>query len=219
MSTRPVSDVQRRILDAIRDFADENNRPPTIREIQQMAGLSTPSLVKYHLDILMEGGHVTHRPGTARGVEVVADAEARKRATLINVRIVGAIAAGAPISAIESPEDLYLTPDVARIGDYALRVRGNSMIEDHIEDGDIVIVRAQESADDGDTVVALLLNGNGDLAGEATLKRLYHEPAKDTNGRGRIRLQPRNAAMQPIYVDPLNLRIRGKVVGVIRLLA
>ena len=218
METRPLSDVQRRIIEAIRFFVDENSRPPTMREIQQLAGLSSPSLVKYHLDILMERGHVNFRPGTARGVEIAADAQARRRSALINVQIIGTIAAGEPIAAVELHEDLYLPPNVARVGDYALRVKGDSMIEDHIEDGDIVIVRQQDSADDGDTVVALLLNGPGDLAGEATLKRFYRESAKAPGERGRIRLQPRNTSMQPIYVDPNHVRIQGRVVGVLRLM-
>lgn len=219
MDTKPLSDVQLRILDAIRQFVDENNRPPTMREIQQLAGLSSPSLVKYHLDILMEQGHVSHRPGTARGVEIAADRVALQRSRVINVPIMGTIAAGQPIEAIELPEDLYLTPDVANRGDYALRVKGSSMIDDHIEDGDVVIVRAQDSADDGDTVVALLLNGPGDLAGDVTLKRFYAETPAAPGQTGRIRLEPRNRSMSPLYVDPDHVRIQGKVVGVIRLMA
>ena len=219
MDSKPLSDVQRKIVEAIRDFVDENNRPPTMREIQQLAGLSSPSLVKYHLDILMERGHVNYRSGTARGVEIAADAEARRRAILISVPVMGTIAAGQPILAVQQPEDMYLTHDVARVGDYALRVTGSSMIDDHIEDGDIVIIRKQDSADDGDTVVALLLNGPGDPTGEATLKRLYREQPQASGERGRVRLEPRNPTMKPIFVHPDYLRIQGKVVGVIRLLA
>lgn len=219
MDSKPLSDVQRRILDAIRQFVDENNRPPTMREIQQLAGLSSVSLVKYHLDILMERGHVSHRPGTARGVEITADSAAIRRAHVISVPIMGVIAAGQPIEAVELPEDLHLTADVARRGDYALRVRGTSMIDDHIEDGDVVIVRQQDSADDGDTVVALLLNGAGDLSGEATLKRFYREASGAPGSQARIRLEPRNPTMSPLYVDPAYLRIQGKVVGVLRRMA
>ncbi len=219
MDTRPPSDVQAKILAAIRDFLDENNCPPTMREIQQMAGLSSPSLVKYHFDIMVERGHISHKPGTARSVEITADADLRRRMSPIGIPVMGTITAGQPILAVEAPEDFYLTPDVASIGDFALRVRGTSMIEDHIEDGDIVIVRRQDSADDGDTVVALLLSGPGDISGEATLKRLYHEPAKTAGQKGRIRLQPRNALLQPIYADPDHVRIQGKVIGVIRLVA
>ena len=219
MDTKPLSDVQRRILDAIRQLVDDNNRPPTMREIQQTAGLSSVSLVKYHLDLLMERGHVSQRPGTARGIEITADSAALRRSHVVNVRIMGTIAAGQPIEAVEIPEDLYLTPDVANRGDFALRVKGTSMIDDHIEDGDVVIVRSQDSADDGDTVVALLLNGPGDLTGEATLKRFYREAAGASASHPRIRLEPRNPAMSPIYIDSDHVRIQGKVVGVLRLMA
>jgi repressor LexA len=208
MDTRPLSEVQRKILEAIREFVDDN--------IQQLAGLSSPSLVKYHLDILMERGHVTHKAGTARGVEITSDAEARRRASPVNVQIIGTIAAGHPIEAVQLPEDLYLTPDVAGTGNYALRVKGNSMIEDRIEDGDIVIIHKQESADDGATVVALLLDGPGDLTGEATLKRFYQEKSRVPGQPDRIRLEPRNPAMPILYADPEYVRVQGRVVGVIR---
>lgn len=219
MDNKPLSDVQRRILDAIRQSVDDNNRPPTMREIQQLAGLSSVSLVKYHIDILLERGHISHRPGTARGVEIAADSAAMRRSHIINVPIMGTIAAGQPIEAVAMHEDLYLTPDVANRGDYALRVKGTSMIDDHIEDGDVVIVRAQESADNGDTVVALLLNGRGDSTGEATLKRFYREAPGAAGTPARIRLEPRNPTMRPIFADPDSVRIQGKVVGVLRLMA
>ncbi len=219
MDHKPLSDVQRRILDAIRAFVDDNNRPPTMREIQQLAGLSSVSLVKYHLDILLERGYISHRPGTARGVDIAGAGVAIHRTHVVNLRIMGTIAAGEPIEAVEVPEDLYLTPDVANRGDYALRVKGTSMIDDHIEDGDIVIVRSQDNADDGDTVVALLLNGPGDPVGEATLKRFYREAPHSDRAQPRIRLEPRNPQLSPIYVHPDHVRIQGKVVGVVRLMA
>jgi repressor LexA len=217
--SKPLSETQQKILDAIRKHFDEDDRPPTVRDIQTAAGLSSPSLVKYHLDILKELGFVRQRPGTARGVEIVADSELRRRSTLVNVQVVGTIAAGVPIQAAEIREDLFLTHDVAKVGDYALRVKGNSMIGDHIEDGDIVIVRNQDSADDGDTVVALLLNGTGGPEGEATLKRFYREKPRRAGETGRIRLEPRNPTMQPIFVAPHEIKIQGRVVGVIRLMA
>lgn len=219
MDTKPLADVQRRIVDAIRRYVEENDCPPTVREIQNMAQLTSTGHVDYHLAALESKGYIRRTPGMARGIEVVADADARRRAHLISVPIQGTIAAGEPIQAVLMPEDLCLTRDVARAGDYALRVRGNSMIEDHIESGDIVIVRPRDSADDGDTVVALLLSGAGDASGEATLKRFYREPAVTPGDKGRIRLEPRNPSMQPIYCDPQQLRIQGKVVGVIRRLA
>ena len=214
-----LSDVQQRMLNAIRNYVQENDCPPTLREIQQAAQLSSTSHVDYHLGELERKGWIRRTPGVSRGLEVIADAEARRRTTLINVQIRGTIAAGEPLHAVEIPEDFMLTRDVARVGDYALRVKGESMIDDHIENGDIVVVRQQDTADDGDTVVALLLNGGGDCTGEATLKRFYREPPQAPTTRGRIRLEPRNQTMQPIFVDADQVKIQGKVVGVIRLMA
>src|SRR5439155_13871562 len=121
----------------------------------------------------------------------------------------GQIAAGQPIEAIENPDDVVeVSQKLVQDGCYALRVKGQSMIEDHIDDGDIVVIHPQTTADDGDTVVALITSGPSSN-GEATLKRLYRE-------RGRIRLQPRNATMEPIYVSPSDLEIQGRVVQVIK---
>jgi repressor LexA len=120
------------------------------------------------------------------------------------------VAAGAPIDAIASDDDyVTLARDLAGPGAYALRVRGTSMIEDLIADGDLIVVRPQATARDGEMVVALLDTGPG-TEGQATLKRLYRED-------GRIRLQPSNATMEPIYVAPERLRIQGAVQTIIRL--
>jgi repressor LexA len=216
---KALSDVQQRMLDAIRSYVQENDCPPTLREIQQAAQLSSTSHVDYHLGELERKGWIRRTPGVSRGLEVIADIEARRRTTLINIQIRGTIAAGEPIHAVEMPEDLMLTRDVARIGDYALRVKGESMIEDHIENGDIVVIRQQDTADDGDTVVALLLNGSGDASGEATLKRFYREAPAAPGMRGRVRLEPRNRTMHPIFADADQVKIQGRVVGVIRLMA
>jgi repressor LexA len=216
MDAKPLRDVQHRVLAAIQSYMEENDCPPTLREIQDMAHLSSTSHVDYHLEALESKGYIRRTPGMSRGIEVIADGAARRRAHLVNVPIQGMIAAGEPIQAVPLPEDLFLTRDVARVGDYALRVRGSSMIEDHIENGDIVIVHHQDTAYDGDTVVALLMNGAGDTSGEATLKRFYREPAPEGGGRGRIRLEPRNQTMHPIYCEPEQVQIQGKVVGVLR---
>lgn len=214
-----LKDVQAKILSTIRSYVQENDCPPTVREIQDAVGLTTPSHVYYHLKILEEKGYIRRTPDVSRGIEVIADVEARRRSLLVNVAIVGTIAAGEPIHAARTAEDeIYLTRDMARIGDFALRVKGNSMIEDHIESGDLVIVREQTTADDGDTVVALLLNGADPSAGEATLKRFYRQPGQPGE-EDMIRLEPRNAARSPIYVRADHVRVQGKVVGVLRLLA
>jgi len=213
---KTTKDLQRAMLQFIRDYVRDNGYPPTIREMQVAVGLSGPSHVYYHLGVLERLGYIRRTPDASRGIEVVADAEARRFPALLNIPIMGTIAAGEPIHAAEDIEYMTLSRDVVGRGDYALRVKGDSMIEDHIEDGDLVIVRRQETADDGDTVVALVLNGADDQQGAATLKRLYREPPRTPGDPGRVRLQPRNAAMKPIYVPPEHLRIQGKVVAVLR---
>ncbi len=129
---------------------------------------------------------------------------------IVRVPIKGRIAAGEPIEAIEGHEDyLEFTAGSVPDGCYALQVKGKSMIEDLIDDGDLVVVRPQATAENGDIVVAMLTNQGPSSEGVATLKRLYRE-------RGRVRLQPANATMQPIFVDPEHLEVQGKVVSVIR---
>jgi len=128
---------------------------------------------------------------------------------LVEVPVIGRIAAGEPLEAVaDTTETLPLPVELATEGCYALRVKGKSMIEDLIDDGDLVVVRPQQTANNGDIVVALLLESPG-VEGVATLKRLYRE-------RDRVRLQPANASMEPIYVQPEQLRVQGKVVAVIR---
>lgn len=200
---RQLSDRQQRMLRFIADYVDEHGRPPTVREIGQAADISSTSVVDYNLRVLEREGHLRRDRELSRGIEL-----STRRASPV-IRLVGAIAAGQPIEAIEDPDEVVEVPArFAHEGCYALRVKGKSMIEDLIDDGDIVVVHPQSDADDGDTVVALLTSG-ASPSGEATLKRLYREGS-------RIRLQPRNAAMAPIYVDPRDLQIQGKVVQVLR---
>jgi repressor LexA len=145
-------------------------------------------------------------------LELLADVGEPVPARVVEVPVIGRIAAGAPIEALtERTETLPLGADLATEGCYALQVRGKSMIEDLIDDGDLVVIRPQETANNGDIVVALLLDSEAP-EGVATLKRFYRE-------RDRVRLQPANSTMQPIYVDPANLRVQGKVVAVVRSLA
>ncbi len=213
---KTIKDLQRDMLTYIRDYIRENGYPPTIREMQVAVGLSGPSHVHYHLSNLERLGYIRRTPDASRGIEVVADAETRRFPALLNIPIMGTIAAGEPIHAAQEVEYMTMSRDAVAGGDFALRVKGHSMVEDHIEDGDLVIVRRQETADNGDTVVALVLNGTDDEQGAATLKRLYREPPRTPADEGRIRLQPRNAALTPIYVPPECLRIQGKVVAVYR---
>lgn len=206
---RTLSERQQRILDFIARFQQRHGYPPTIREIGQEAGISSTSVVDYHLRALERMGHLRRDPEVSRGLELTTAAASRRSRGAISVPIVGRIAAGEPIEALEGHrEELEISGQLCDESCYALRVKGKSMIGDLIDDGDLVVVRPQESANDGDIVVALLTDGPTP-EGTATLKRLYRE-------RDRIRLQPANPTMEPIYVDPEDLRIQGRVVSVIR---
>jgi repressor LexA len=203
---------QQAILAHIRQFIDEFGYPPTVRQIQSALGISSTSVVDYNLNILEREGHLRREPETSRGLEVVGESMRDLRHLIVGVPILGRIAAGEPIEAIQDAEYVNLTRElVPDEGAFALRVRGQSMIEDHIDDGDLVIVRPQSDASDGDTVVALLLGGPTE-GGEVTLKRFYRE-------REHIRLQPANSGMAPIFVAPDQIRVQGKVIAVIRKVA
>lgn len=209
MKTQAPSPKQERILEYIRDFVDRFGYPPTIRQIGAALGISSTSVVDYHLGVLERLGLIRRHPDTSRGLELTDERLTRAKRLLVSVPIMGRIAAGEPIEALPEVETINLTRDlVPEEGAFALRVKGKSMIEDLIDDGDMVIVRPQEDAEDGDMVVALLLGGPTE-AGEVTLKRFYRE-------KDRIRLQPSNTAMAPIYVSPDQVRIQGKVIAVIR---
>ena len=204
--------MRQRIVHGIMDLTARYNRPPTNRELGDYLGGKSTGHIDYHLRILREQGAIIHDPKKSRGI-MLAEMEnmAEATATMRRIRLVGRIAAGQPIEAIEDQDEyvdvVSALPRHENI--FALRVKGKSMIDDLIDDNDIVVVRAQETADNGDTVVALLTNGAPE-AGEATLKRYYREP------NGLIRLQPANSTMQPLFVDEQDLRIQGKVISVIR---
>jgi repressor LexA len=204
-----ISQKQERMLQFIGQFIEENGYPPTVRQIQAAMSISSTSVVDYHLNVLERTGWLRRDAETSRGMELLDETGKKLRQLVVGVPIMGRIAAGEPIEAVAEPETLNLTKDlVAGAEAYALRVKGRSMIEDCIDDGDLVIVRPQDDASDGETVVALLLGGPTE-AGEVTLKRFYRE-------KDRIRLQPRNPNMQPIYVAPNMVRVQGKVIAVIR---
>ena len=235
MPARP-SDRQLSILRFIREYADEHGRPPTNREIGEAIGVTSTGHVDYHLRMLEQKGYLQRDPNTSRGLrpgarfDVAFGGSSLPRAGLarpdltplpsnvvpfavqhavVALPVVGTIAAGQPIEAITDGSDaVQLGADLAQEGDYVLRVKGSSMIEDHILDGDLVVVRPQSTAQNGDVVVALLLSGTTP-EGEATLKRLYREDA-------RVRLQPANSDMAPIYVDQQDLLVQGRVVTVVR---
>lgn len=219
---RQLSERQVRILEMIREFTAEYGYPPTIREIGEQVGISSTSVVSYNLDILQSKGYLSRSSEVSRGLKLTDDEEegdlpapvrgARERE--LSVPLVGVIAAGEPFPMPDSDfasvemESIRLTPDVVSdVEDvYALRVRGTSMIDALINDGDIVIMRHTQTAENGDMVAALLKDEKS-----ATLKRFYWE-----RNQTLVRLQPANPLLEPIYVHPADLEIQGKVVAVLR---
>lgn len=201
---RNISARQRRILDYIKQHSDEKGYPPTVREIGEAVGLRSSSTVHGHLKALEAQGHILRDAALTRAIRVPeTEPFPVKLRNMITLPLLGRVAAGLPILAEENVEERYTLPtDLVPGGEgcFMLRIKGDSMIEDGILDGDLVIVRPQQSAENGETVVGLL----GD---EATVKRFYRES-------GRIRLQPANATMEPIYAEDVS--ILGRVVGVVR---
>jgi repressor LexA len=200
-----------RIEHAIAELTAKNSRPPTNREIGQYLGGKSTGHIDYHLRYMRDQGIISHEPRKSRGITLLKPSEGvRTLVQPVRILLAGRIAAGQPIEAnMVTDEYIDLAEGIAQEGEvYALRVKGTSMIEDHIDDGDIVIVRRQTYASNGDTVVAQITTGLGNW--EATLKRFYRE--RD----GKIRLQPRNAAMDPIIVGEADLEIQGKVIAVLR---
>ena len=209
VETRRLTIRQASILEFLRKYLQDHSYPPTVREIGDGVGISSTSVVDYNLRVLANRGLLRRDPAISRGIELIEE-DGNSMAGRVKVPILGQIAAGVPIEAIEGhPEHVTLTQDlVPTEGVYALRVHGKSMIEDLIDDGDLVIVRPQERAENGAIVVALLADGTG-TEGQVTLKRFYREP-------DRIRLQPANSTMQPIFVHPDQVRIQGQVICLIR---
>lgn len=205
-----LSDRQQKMLAFIRSYRNEHGYPPSNREIGRAAGISSTSVVDYNLRRLERKGHLVCDPKVSRGIKLSDELDMAQQA-IFNANVVGRIAAGQPIEALEDKtESIRLTPDLAQEGCYVLKVKGESMIEDLIADGDLVVVKPQPTAQNGDIVVAILDDN------EATLKRFYREPGKGPAGSERIRLQPANAQMEPIYRAPSEVQIRGRVVTVIR---
>lgn len=189
----PIGPAQERVLSFIRDTISRDGVAPSVREIGEGLGLRSTSTIHYHLTILAEHGLIQWEKGKNRSIRLAADP---------GIPIMGRIAAGVPIEAIEQGSEFWdLGKSWVDSDVFMLQVKGTSMIEDCIADGDLVVVKRQSSADNGDIVVALLESG------EATLKRIYRE-------KGRIRLQPANSEMEPIYVE--RVAVQGKVIGVVR---
>jgi repressor LexA len=205
-----LSDRQQRMLGFIRSYLTEHGYPPSNREIGRATGISSTSVVDYNLRRLERKGHLVCDPRVSRGIKLSED-EPLAVLGSFSIPVVGRIAAGQPIEALEdASESIRLTPDLAQEGCYVLRVKGTSMIEDLIADGDLVVVKPQSVAQNGDIVVAIVDDD------QATLKRFYREPGRGPAGSERIRLQPANSQMDPIYCSPAQVQVRGKVVTVIR---
>ena len=210
---KKLSARRQQILDYIHDFLQENGLPPTIRDIQKACEISSTSVVDYNLRLLDRDGYLNRRPDVARGIELL-DEAGQPVSTTPRIPIVGRIAAGLPLP-VFSVEDsassrefdtIEIAPELQRrYGKlFGLTVEGTSMIDALIDDGDVVIIQPAVRAENGDTVVAWLKSEE-----EATLKKFYAEGE-------RVRLQPANSQMDPIYCAASNLEVRGKVVSVIR---
>jgi repressor LexA len=209
-----ISQRQQAILEFIRGFIRSHGYPPTVREIGQNVGISSTSVVDYNLRILTERGYLKRDQEISRGISLIEDEEAPEPVNfnllnVVRIPVMGRIAAGQPIEAFATPDDqIEISRDFADESAYALRVRGKSMIEDLIDDGDLVVIHPQATANNGDIVVALIPD-SATGEGQVTLKRIYREP-------GRIRLQPANSEMSPIYVRPDQVEVQGKVTAVVR---
>jgi repressor LexA len=205
-----LTDRQQQIWNYLVEYVDAHGYPPTVREIGEEVGLASPSTVHAHLANLERAGLLRRDPTKPRALELigrereVATSVPVESADMTRLPLLGEIAAGAPLLAQENIEEYMTFPSSTR-GDFLLRVRGESMIEAGILDGDLVIVRKADDARNGEIVVALA--GADGSADEATVKTFYRED-------GRIRLQPENRALEPIYAD--YVQILGRVVGVFR---
>ena len=196
---------QQEIWDFLVDYVDAHGYPPTVREIGEAVGLASPSTVHAHLANLERAGLLKRDPTKPRALELVGrERREAPAATLEKLPLVGQIAAGGPLLADQNVEDHLAVPETLR-GDFILRVKGDSMIDAGILDGDLVVVQKAQDARNGEIVVALA--GDDESADEATVKRFFRE-------NGRVRLQPENDALEPIYAQ--HVQILGRVTGVFR---
>jgi repressor LexA len=204
-----TSETRENILKFIRDFIDERGYAPTVRDITRGCSLSSTAVVQHHLNVLEREGRIHRDPEVVRSIQLT-------ERGIVEVPVLGTIAAGKPIPVPESdswtsaPEEvLKLTSDFVggKSNIYALRVKGTSMLDALIGDGDIVVMEPAQTAENGD-MVAVWLKAEQ----EVTVKRIYR-------GKGRIRLQPANKQMEPIYADPENVEVQGRVVAVLRRLS
>jgi repressor LexA len=209
---KTLSAKQKRILEFIRSFLEDKTYPPTIRDIVSGCGISSTSVADYNLEILEREGHIRRHREVSRGIELLDGSWLKNKG--VTVPIIGNIAAGEPIpvpssdswdnvssaDTLEVPRELiHGSPEV-----YALQVKGFSMIDALINDGDYVLMQQTNSVENGAMAAVWLKNEK-----KATLKKVFISP-------DRVRLQPANSQMKPIYVEPENVQIQGKVIAVIR---
>ena len=202
-----LTDRQRQIFDFLTKYVDDHGYPPTVREIGEAVGLASPSTVHAHLANLERAGFLKRDPTKPRAIELRREPKPLPTPDVHRLPLVGEVAAGGPLLAEDNIEEYLAVPEPLSRGgeEFLLRVKGDSMVNAGILDGDIVVVHRQQDANDGDIVVALA--GDDDSATEATVKRLFRD-------NGRVRLQPENDALEPIYAQ--HVQILGKVIGVFR---
>ena len=197
----PLTKRQREILDYLNDFIQQHGYAPSLEEIGRRFGLSSLATVHKHLTNLQDKGFIKRAWNRSRSVELM---PTRLGGRAIELPMLGYVAAGAPIEAIATTETIAVPEDlVGKRDSYVLRVRGDSMIDEQIRDGDFVVVEDRKTAENGEMVIALLRGS------DVTLKKFYRDG-------GRIRLQPANPAIQPIFADPDSVQVQGVVVGVMR---
>lgn len=210
---KALSDRQKDIIEFIDRFLADKGYPPTIRDIQAGCGISSTSVVDYNLNILKREGYLRRHADVSRGIELLT----RTLAESVSVPVIGQIAAGEPIP-VPTPDtwDITAVSETLEIpreltrrreGVYALRVKGMSMVDALINDGDIVVMQYVNVVENGEMAAVWLK-----VEKEATLKKVYVEPEQ-------VRLQPANSQMQPIYVAPDNVEVQGRVIAVIRRVA
>jgi len=209
---KALSSKQQKIIEFIHQFLVDNGYPPTVREIVSGCGISSTSVVNYNLNILEQERYIRRHPEVSRGIELLTLSPALRYR--LQVPVIGQIAAGEPIpvptsdtwDVTASAETLEVTEDLTqgREGVYALKVKGSSMVDALINDGDIILMQYVNVVENGE-MAAIWLKAEK----EVTLKKVYIEP-------GRIRLQPANSQIRPIYTEPDNVEIQGRVIGIIR---
>ncbi|MDH5543412.1 MAG: transcriptional repressor LexA [Nitrospinota bacterium] len=198
-----ITKRQKEIIDFISSFMEENEYAPSIAEIQKKFSINSPATIHQHLKNMEENGLIRRSPNRHRSIEVIPAGHGGIQVG-VKVPVLGSIAAGRPIESFPDTEMISLPEEMVADSDtFVLKVKGDSMMEDHILDGDMVIVQRADTARPGDKVVALI-DGS-----ESTLKRFYPES-------NRIRLQPANREMEPMYFEPEQVQIQGKVIGILR---